>query len=111
MIALLGWGAATGCLVPNPEPRTPCYAAVKGTLWPPAGEPLFAVSARHVRLERAGEALAETDTDRRGRFELRADRNGAYVAAFSDGPYTATADVKLGGCYSSEKLDLFVKKR
>jgi 5-hydroxyisourate hydrolase-like protein (transthyretin family) len=84
---------------------------VRGTLWPPAGEPLFAVGTRHVVLQRASEIVAETETDRRGRFELRADKDGTYAVVFSESAYAAAADVKLGGCYSSQKLDLFVKRR
>jgi hypothetical protein len=103
--------AAAGCLVPNPEPQTPCYAAVRGTLWPPSGEPLFVVGAQHVRLERDGQLVAETDTDRRGRFELRAEQGGAYGVVFSTASHTAAAAVTLGGCYSSSRLDLFARRR
>jgi len=103
--------AASGCLVPNPEPRTPCYVAVKGTLWPPSGEPMFVVSEQNVRLVRDGQLVAETETDRRGRFELRAARDGLYTVVFSTSSYAATADVGLGGCYSTRRLDLFVKPR
>jgi len=103
--------ATAGCLVPNPEPRTPCYSAVQGKLWPPSGEPLFVVSAQHVQLERDGQVVAETDTDRRGRFELRADKGGAYRVVFSTASHTAWALVTLGGCYSSSKLELYTHRR
>jgi hypothetical protein len=72
---------------------------------------MFVVSAQHVRLERDGQLVAETDTDRRGRFELRAEQEGVYVVAFSTNARAATAEVKLGGCYSSQKLDLYVRPR
>jgi hypothetical protein len=97
--------------VPNPEPQTPCYAAVRGTLWPPSGDPMFAVSARTVRLERDGQVVAEADTDRRGHFELRADHDGTYAVLFSTSTHAASADVKLAGCYSVRPLDLFVRQR
>jgi hypothetical protein len=101
--------AATGCYVPNPEAPTPCYAEVRGTLWPPSGDPLFVVSARRVVLGRGGEIVAETDTDRRGHFELRTEKDGRYEVVFSSNAHRAEAAVTLKVCTPTQKVDLFVK--
>jgi len=101
----------SGCLVPSPESPVPCYAEVRGTLWPPSGEPMFEVSGRRIVLARAGEVVAETDTDQRGRFALRAYNDGRYELAFDATGHRAAAELTLKVCAPTRKVDLIARPR
>jgi hypothetical protein len=99
-----------GCLLTPPailqEGPAPRRATLLGTLWPPPDEPTFVIGDRAIVIEGAGEPVGETQTDRRGKFEVRLEKTGVYALSFSADGHGATTKQSITNVYATYRVDL-----
>jgi hypothetical protein len=90
--------------------HTPCRPTVRGTLWPPSGDPTFVVGSRRITVRQGTELVAETETDRRGRFQLDFLKPGPYSLAFQSDTHLAVTELTVREC-AAEVANLLLRPR
>jgi hypothetical protein len=113
----LGWQGGTGKNAISPpgigmhDSPPPPRATLVGTLWPPSGEPAFAVSGRRIVIELDGEPSIDAETDRRGRFEARLSKAGRYSVRLVSDAADAVAPVSITDLGATVRVDLLAHRR